>query len=265
LRVPGDAARIHAVVNQKGGVAKTTTAINLATALAAAGRRALAVDLDPQGNASTGLGIGADKRRAGAWDMMLAGARLDDAALATGIAGFDLVPSTERLFGAEIDLAAAPARESRLRDALAGAGRRYDYVLIDCPPSLGLLTINALTAAGRILVPLQTEFLALEGLAHLRRTVERVRAALNPGLSYAGILLTMSDRRNRLALEVEADVRGHPEFGRLVYETVIPRNVRVSEAPSHGQPAIVYDMRASGSQAYIRFAGEFLRREEGAR
>ena len=262
--MPPDGARIHAVVNQKGGVAKTTTAVNLATALAATGRRALVVDLDPQGNASTGLGIAPDRRRFGAWDLMLAGARLDDAAMATGLAGFDVVPSTAQLFGAEIALADTPRRETRLRDALGGATGRYDYVLIDCPPSLGLLTVNALTAARRVLVPLQTEFLALEGLVLLRQTVEAVRAALNPGLSWAGILLTMSDRRNRLSAEVEADVRGHGEFGRLVYDTVIPRNVRVSEAPSHGKPVIVYDMRASGSQAYIRFAGEFLRREEGA-
>ncbi len=261
--MPADAARIHAVVNQKGGVAKTTTAVNLATAIAATGRRALVVDLDPQGNASTGLGIEPNRRRLGAWDLMLAGAGLDDAAMATSLAGFDIVPSTERLFGAELELADAPGRETRLSDAMAGAHGRYDYVLIDCPPSLGLLTVNALTAATRVLVPLQAEFLALEGLALMKQTVEAVRAALNPGLSYAGILLTMSDRRNRLSTEVEADVRGHAEFGRLVYDTVIPRNVRVSEAPSHGKPVIVYDMRASGSQAYIRFAGEFLRREEG--
>ena len=262
--MPSDRTRVHAVVNQKGGVAKTTTAVNLATALAATGRRTLVVDLDPQGNASTGLGIAADRRRLGAWDLMLARARLGDVAMGTDIAGFDLVPSTERLFGAEIELAGEPSRETRLRDALAGAGRRYDYVLIDCPPSLGFLTINALTAATRVLVPLQTEFLALEGLVLLKQTIEAVRAALNPHLSYAGILLTMSDRRNRLSVEVEADVRGHAEFGRFVYDTVIPRNVRVSEAPSHGKPVIVYDMKASGSQAYIRFAGEFLRREEGA-
>ena len=262
--MPGSGARIHAVVNQKGGVAKTTTAINLATALAATGRHTLVVDLDPQGNASTGLGVGPDRRGLGAWDLMLAGAGLGDVTVGTAIAGFDLVPSTARLFGAELELAGARSRETRLRDALGAAREIYDYVLLDCPPSLGLLTVNALAAAGRVLVPLQTEFLALEGLVLLKRTVEAVRAALNPRLSYAGILLTMSDRRNRLAAEVEADVRGHPEFGRLVYDTVIPRNVRVSEAPSHGKPVIVYDMKASGSQAYIRFAGEFLRREEGA-
>ena len=262
--MPAESARIHAVINQKGGVAKTTTAVNLATALAATGRHVLVVDLDPQGNASTGLGIAPDRRAAGAWDLMLAGADLDAAATATGLAGFDIVPSTQRLFGAELELAGVPHRETRLRDALRAASGRYDYVLIDCPPSLGLLTVNALTAAERVLVPVQAEFLALEGLALLTQTIEAVRAALNPGLSYAGILLTMSDRRNRLSTEVEADVRGHAEFGQLVYDTVIPRNVRVSEAPSHGKPVIVYDMRASGSQAYIRFAGEFLRREEGA-
>ena len=262
--MPAESARIHAIVNQKGGVAKTTTAVNLATALAATGRRALIVDLDSQGNASTGVGIAPDRRRLGAWDLMLAGTQLSEAATATGLAGFDIVPSTERLFGAELELAGVPRRETRLRDALRAVSGRYDYVLIDCPPSLGLLTVNALTAAERVLVPVQAEFLALEGLALLMQTVEAVRATLNPGLSYAGILLTMSDRRNRLSTEVEADVRSHAELGQLVYDTVIPRNVRVSEAPSHGKPVIVYDMKASGSQAYIRFAGEFLRREEGA-
>ena len=254
--------RTIAVVNQKGGVGKTTTTINLGTALAAVERRVLIVDLDPQGNASTGLGIHPMARRVGTYDLLLGDATVDQTVLPTAVPGLSIIPSTMDLSGAEIELVPAAARDSRLREALAESERIDDYVLIDCPPSLGLLTLNALVAADAVLVPLQTEFLALEGLSHLLRTLERIRQRLNPALQIQGVVLTMVDRRNNLSNEVEMDVRRHLQD--KVYHTVIPRNVRVSEAPSHGKPAIVYDLKAPGAQAYVRLAAEFLRREEGA-
>lgn len=252
--------RILAIVNQKGGVGKTTTAINLATALAAAGQRVLLVDLDPQGNASTGLGIPQAERNVGTYALLAGEAVFGGCTLPTFVPNLTIVPAEPDLAGAEIELVGVERREYRLRDALRGAtAGLYDYVLIDCPPSLGLLTLNGLVAADAVLVPLQCEFFALEGLSQLMRTIDRVRKALNPVLQVQGIVLTMFDRRNNLSDLVAADARGF--FGKQVYDTVIPRNIRISEAPSHGKPVILYDFRSPGAQAYIRLAQELLQRE----
>jgi chromosome partitioning protein len=251
--------RILAVANQKGGVGKTTTTVNLATALAACGKRVLIVDMDPQGNASTGLGVAADKRDHSVYQVLLDGMSLENAVTRTLVPGMDIVPSGVDLSGAELELIDVPRREYRLRDAIQQARGTYDFVVIDCPPALGLLTLNALVAADSVLVPLQAEFYALEGLSHLMRTIDRVKRGLNPTLSLQGVVLTMFDRRNNLCEMVAADVRGY--LGDRVYKTMIPRNVRVSEAPSHGKPVLLYDLRCAGSQAYVRLAREILQRE----
>lgn len=259
------APRILTLANQKGGVGKTTTAINLATALAAIGERVLIVDLDPQGNASTGLGISRIDRDVSSYDLLMGDTKVAAAAVMTSVPNVAIVPSTLDLLGVELTIAQQADRAFRLRDAFRAMseltinGQAVSYVLIDCPPSLNLLTINALVAADAVLVPLQCEFFALEGLSQLLQTIEQIRTTLNPRLSIQGVVMTMFDRRNNLSEQVLADVRS--EMGSLVYDTVIPRNVRLSEAPSYGKPALLYDLKCAGSQAYLRLATEVIRRE----
>ena len=259
--------RIIAVANQKGGVGKTTTTINLATALAAVGEVVLILDIDAQGNASTGLGVRAADRRITSYDVLMSEATIGEAAIETKIPNLSVIPASVDLAGVEMELSQATDRAFRLRDALASHGQdvsrgnstHYTYILIDCPPSLNVVTINAMTAADAVLVPLQCEFFALEGLTQLMRTVDLVKGSLNPALEIQGIVLTMYDQRNNLSDQVALDVRAH--LGDKVYNTVIPRNVRVSEAPSFGKPALLYDHKCSGSQAYMRLASEVLQRE----
>lgn len=256
--------RIMCLANQKGGVGKTTTAINLGTALAAIGETVLLVDLDPQGNASTGLGIDRAARSTTSFDVLLGEVRLAEAICETAVPGFHLVPASMDLLGVEVELSDHERRIHRLADALAeymgdSANSRFSYIFIDCPPSLNMLTLNAMVAAQSVLVPLQCEFFALEGLSQLLSTIEQVKGSLNPALDIQGIVLTMFDARNNLSAQVDADVRSH--FDGLVYDTVIPRNVRVSEAPSFGKPALLYDHKCSGSLAYMQLAGELVRRE----
>lgn len=252
-------ARILAIANQKGGVGKTTTAVNLATSLAAVGKSVLLIDLDPQGNASTGLGISRQNRVVSTYDLLFGGCTANQAAVQTKVPRLSIVPASVHLAGADIELVTAESREFRLREALRTGTDDFDYVLIDCPPSLSLITLNALVAAHAVLVPLQCEFFALEGLSQLVRTIDRVRDTFNPQLEIQGVVLTMFDKRNNLSQQVADDVRAF--FGPKVYTTLIPRNVRVSEAPSYGLPAIVYDMKCPGSQAYIQLAKEVLKRE----
>ncbi len=251
--------RILSVANQKGGVGKTTTSVNLATALSAIGKKVLLVDLDPQGNAGTGLGVRRSGITVSTYDVIFEGADASEAAQPTKVPGLDVLPSSIHLSGAEIELVSAPNREFRLQEALR-VPMEYDYVIIDCPPSLSLLTLNALVASDSIVVPLQCEFYALEGLSHLVKTVERVRKSFNARLDIHGVVLTMFDKRNNLSAQVAEDVREY--FGDKVYKTIIPRNVRLSEAPSFGLPAIVYDMRCPGAKAYINLAKEVLKREK---
>lgn len=245
-----------AVANQKGGVGKTTSAVNLATAFAAIGWRTLLVDLDPQGNASTGVGVDASQRVNSSYELLVDALPLDECTVTTAIPDLDLVPATVDLSGAEIEMVEMHDRTGRLRVALADA--HHDICFIDCPPSLGILTLNALTAADRLLVPLQCEFFALEGLSQLLSTVEHVQQRFNADLTIVGIALTMFDRRNRLTDQVSDDVRG--VLGKLVFDSVVPRNVRLSEAPSHGLPAIVYDHNCTGSRAYMNLARELIGR-----
>ena len=256
--------RVLAIANQKGGVGKTTTAINLGTALAAIGESVLIVDLDPQGNASTGLGVERARREHSTYDVLMDEMPLTEVTQETAVPRLYLAPSTLDLLGVELEIAAFPDRSFRLRKAIAGLqdsppGPDFTYVLFDCPPSLNLLTINAMASSHAVLVPLQCEFFALEGLSQILETVERVRRGLNPDLAIHGIVLTMFDGRNKLSMQVVEDVRAH--MGETVYNTVIPRNVRISEAPSHGKPALLYDLNCAGSQAYLRLASEIIQRE----
>jgi len=262
------APTVFAIANQKGGVGKTTTAINLATALAAVGEQVLLIDLDPQGNASTSLGILRSERSPGAYEFLLGLSPLNDCVRTSQIPNLSVIPAATSLAGAEIELIDMERREHRLVEALKGDGAtgdaraRWTTILIDCPPSLGLVTLNALVAVDAVLVPLQAEFLALEGIGAIHNTVERVRKSLNLRLHISGVILTMVDRRMTLSQQVVADVRGH--FGELVFGTTIPRNVRIAEAPSHGLPVLIYDNACAGSQAYILLASEFIRRRRTA-
>jgi chromosome partitioning protein len=260
--------RVLVLANQKGGVGKTTTAINLGTALAAIGERVLIIDLDPQGNASTGLGIDRKNRQTSTYHVLAEEASLEESITETVVPGLSVAPSTLDLLGIELEIANERNRAHRLRSAIqelssSEVSEPFTYILIDCPPSLNLLTINALTAADAVLVPLQCEFFALEGLSQLLKTVEQVRSALNPELTIHGVVLTMFDPRNNLSGQVVADVRQF--MGAKVYETMIPRNVRVSEAPSHGKPVLLYDLKCAGSQAYLRLASEVIQRERALR
>jgi len=255
--------KIVSIVNQKGGVGKTTTAVNLATALAAIGKSVLLVDLDPQGNASTGLGVPPSERKRSSYELLMENAPVGDVAQNTSIPLLDIIPATIDLSAAEIELATTERREQLLKIAFAGEkAHGYDYILIDCPPSLGLVTINALVASHQIFIPLQCEFYALEGLSHLLKTFKLIQRKLNPQLTIMGVVLTMYDKRNRLTQHIEEDVRDF--LGDVVFQTVIPRNVRMSEAPSHGLPALLYDMNCRGSQAYLKLARELLKREKSS-
>ncbi|MGB3718051.1 MAG: chromosome partitioning protein ParA [Proteobacteria bacterium] len=259
--------RVIAIANQKGGVGKTTTAINLGTALAAAGERVLIVDLDPQGNASTGLGIAANERFTTTYDVMTARSTLLRAAIPTQVPGLMIVPANSDLIGIESELMNDPTKPFRLRDAIgalvgqqrANPETAFTYILIDCPPSLNLLTLNAMVAAHAVLVPVQCEFFALEGISQLKDNIEQIKATLNPGLEIQGVVLTMHDQRTALSREVAQNVRAY--FGAKVYDTMIPRNTRVAEAPSHGKPILLYDVNSAGSQAYMRLAAEIIERE----
>jgi chromosome partitioning protein len=267
LSTTGNRPRILALANQKGGVGKTTTAINLGTALAAIGERVLIIDLDPQGNASTGLGIEQSARRVSTYDVLAEHAPLETAILETAVPGMAIAPSTLDLLGLELEIATDRERTFRLRKAITALYEgqltrgedAFSYILIDCPPSLNLITINAMAAADAVVVPLQCEFFALEGLGQLLKTVDQVRQALNPNLVIHGVVLTMFDSRNNLCTQVVADVRSF--MGAKVYDTIIPRNVRVSEAPSYGKPVLLYDFKSSGAQAYLRLASEVIQRE----
>lgn len=252
--------RVIAIANRKGGVGKTTTTVNVATAMAAAGKKVLVIDLDPQGNASTSMGVNKRGRMASSYEVLIGEAKLSEAIVWTEIPNFSIIPSSPDLAGAEIELVDVEKREFTLKNAIQDQAENYDYILIDCPPSLSLITINALVAANSVIVPLQCEFLALEGITDLIRNINQIKKVFNPDLELQGVVLTMYDKRNNLSQQVEDDVRQF--FGKKVYQTVIPRNVKVSEAPSHGKPVLIYDFKCPGAQAYISLTGEVLKREK---